>query len=110
MQGRVETLTGDLLHESQESIARYLQKQNRYTDLQATALHARQRRFSAAKMIFSPLFRFFRFYVLRSGWRDGWAGFIHIIIGCQNSFFKYAKLYEVERMAADAERPPTQKS
>ncbi len=105
VQGRVDTLAGDLLHESQESIARYLQKQNRYTDLQAAALQARGRRFSAAKMIFSPLFRFVRFYLLRSGWRDGRAGLIHILIGCQNSFFKYAKLYEAERVAADAAAP-----
>ena len=39
--GPVGRLDGDLLHASAESIERYIAKQNRYTTLQADALHAR---------------------------------------------------------------------
>ena len=41
--GPVARLTGDLLHASAESIDAYIAKQNRYTSLQAEAMHARGR-------------------------------------------------------------------
>src|ERR1700676_2519765 len=95
--GKVGRLSGDLLHTSGDSLEAYLAKQNRYTTLQAEALFARGERFSAARLIVSPIFRFFRFYVLRGGFLDGVAGLVHISIGCFNSFSKYAKLRALEQ-------------
>src|SRR3954464_1345832 len=37
----VGTLKGDLLHDSAEDVSTYMTKQNRYTSLQAAAMHAR---------------------------------------------------------------------
>ncbi|MCA3130266.1 MAG: glycosyltransferase family 2 protein [Betaproteobacteria bacterium] len=93
----VGRLAGDLLHESAESLTRYLEKQNRYTSLQAEAAFVAGTRFSAAKLVLSPLMRFVKFYFLRLGFLDGAAGLVHIAIGCQNSFLKHAKLLELER-------------
>lgn len=95
--GPVGKLSGDLLHASAESLEAYLTKQNRYTTLQAEAMYARGERFSALRLVFSPLLRFFRFYVLRAGFLDGTAGLAHIAIGCFNSFCKYAKLRALEQ-------------
>jgi glycosyltransferase involved in cell wall biosynthesis len=95
--GAVGRLQGDLLHESAETLARYLEKQNRYTSLQAEAAFAAGARASVMKLVFSPLARFVKFYVLRLGFLDGAAGLVHIAIGCQNSFLKHAKLLELER-------------
>ena len=91
------TLAGDLLHESAEDLARYLDKQNRYTTLAAEQLYERGRRAGAFSLIASPLVRFFKFYVLRLGFLDGVAGLVHISIGCMNSYLKYAKLIELRR-------------
>lgn len=93
--GRVERLAGDLLHASAESLERYLEKQNRYTTLQARTLHRQGRRGSALRMVLSPLTRFVRFYVVRLGFLDGIPGLVHIAIGCGASFVKYAKLREL---------------
>ena len=90
--GPVARLKGDLLHASAESLDAYLAKQNRYTTLQAAAMHARGERAGAVRLVVSPLARFVRFYVLKLGFLDGVAGLVHIAIGCQNSFIKYAKL------------------
>ena len=87
---------GDLLHASAESLDEYLAKQNRYTSIQAAALHARGVRSSAAQLVFSPLVRFLRFYVLRLGFLDGAAGFAHIAIGAFASFQKHVKLRALE--------------
>jgi glycosyltransferase involved in cell wall biosynthesis len=96
-EGKVGRLSGDLLHNSGESLEAYLAKQNRYTTLQAEALFAKGERFSAARLLVSPIVRFVRFYILRGGFLDGVAGLVHISIGCFNSFSKYAKLLALQQ-------------
>jgi glycosyltransferase involved in cell wall biosynthesis len=96
----VARIRGDLLHASAESLDAYLAKQNRYTTLQAQALFARGDRASAARLVLSPLARFVRFYVVRLGFLDGVAGFVHIAIGSFASFVKYAKLRALAVAAA----------
>lgn len=88
----VGTLAGDLLHDSAESLESYLAKQNRYSTLAADKALAAGRRSSAMQLVLSPLLRFFRFYVLRGGLRDGLPGLVHILIGCYASFAKHAKM------------------
>jgi glycosyltransferase involved in cell wall biosynthesis len=95
------TLEGDLLHDSAEDLARYLDKQNRYTTLAAEQLYERGRSAGAFELLASPVVRFFKFYVLRLGFLDGMAGLVHIGIGCMNSYMKYAKLIEMRRARKD---------
>lgn len=85
-------LQGDLLHDSASSLESYLDKQNRYTSLQAEIMHRAGKRAGAGKLLFNPVYRFFKFYFFRLGFLDGLPGLIHILIGCQNTFLKYAKL------------------
>ncbi|MBI2317715.1 MAG: glycosyltransferase family 2 protein [Betaproteobacteria bacterium] len=92
-------LAGELLHESADTLEHYLEKQNRYTTLQAERLRAEGRRAGAWHLVVSPLARFFKFYFLRLGFLDGVPGLVHVAIGCMNSFCKYAKLIERQRTA-----------
>ncbi len=94
--GPVARLPGDLLHESCDDLATYLDKQNRYTSLQAELLYRQGRRVHAGHLLLSPLVRFVKFYGLRLGFLDGVPGLVHILIGCHNSFVKYAKLWELQ--------------
>lgn len=95
--GEVGRLRGDLLHHSEESLERYLEKQNRYTSLSVQRMLQRGDRASLRKLVASPLIRFLKFYVFRLGLLDGVPGLIHIAIGCLTSFLKYAKLIEARR-------------
>ncbi|ABK44058.1 glycosyl transferase, family 2 [Magnetococcus marinus MC-1] len=90
--GAVGNLAGDILHHSEEGLECYLNKQNRYTSLQAEKL-AQGKAISPHKIYLSPLFRFIKFYLLRRGFLDGLPGLLHILIGCFNSMIKYAKAY-----------------
>jgi glycosyltransferase involved in cell wall biosynthesis len=96
----VVRLDGDLLHASAESIEDYVSKQNRYTTLQAEAMHSRGEHAGFTQLALSPAARFLRFYVLKLGFLDGAAGFAHIAIGAFASFLKYAKLRALERREA----------
>ena len=90
-------LRGDLLHDSAETLEKYLDKQNRYTSLQAESLRAAGRHANLLQLVFSPSLRFVKFYLFRLGFLDGVAGLVHIAIGCTNTFNKYAKLKALER-------------
>ena len=95
--GPVGRFAGDLLHESEQGLANYLAKQNRYTTLQAEALYAHGKHAGLVQLLLSPLLRFVKFYVFRLGFLDGIPGLVHIFIGCRNSFTKYAKLRALNR-------------
>ncbi len=86
-------LSGDLMHQSETTLELYIIKQNRYTSLQSEELIERGKRVTLPKLLLSPLFRFIKFYVLKQGFRDGLPGFVHISLGCFNSFIKYAKVW-----------------
>lgn len=92
-------LQGDLLHDSADSLEAYLTKQNRYTSLAAKAAVDRGKSAHAGHLLLSPFFRFLKFYVFKRGFLDGLPGLIHILIGCINSFSKYAKMIELRRGA-----------
>jgi glycosyltransferase involved in cell wall biosynthesis len=93
----VVRIAGDLLHDSAETLAGYLDKQNRYTSMQAEALFKAGKRACLPQLLLSPVLRFVKFYFLRLGFLDGTAGLVHITIGCCNSFHKYAKLLALQR-------------
>jgi len=93
----VARIKGDLLHDSAETLDGYLDKQNRYTSMQAEALFKAGKRAGVAQLLLSPVLRFAKFYFLRLGFLDGAAGLVHIVIGCCNSFQKYAKLMALQR-------------
>lgn len=88
-------LAGDLLHQSEDGLADYLEKQNRYTTLQAERLAATGKKPGVAKLLTSPPLRFIKFYILRLGFLDGLPGLVHISIGCFNSFMKAVKTREL---------------
>lgn len=96
-------LEGDLLHDSAETLTSYLAKQNLYTTLAAEQSFRAGKSATWVHVLLSPLFRFFKFYVVRQGFRDGLPGLVHISIGCFNSFIKYAKMLELKRNKQQAQ-------
>ena len=91
------TLQGDLLHDSSDDLATYLDRQNRYTTLAARQAYELGRSAGVFHLLLSPVVRFFKFYILRLGFLDGVPGLLHISIGCMNSYLKYAKLLELRK-------------
>lgn len=90
---KVVTLKHDYLHNSGEDFIKYLHKQDRYTTTQALRMLELNKPVKLCKLFFSPFVHFIKYYLLKRGFLDGVAGFIHIGIGSINSFQKYAKLY-----------------
>jgi hypothetical protein len=85
------------MHDSSDDLSAYLERQNRYTTLAARQAFEQGRGAGLFHLLFSPVVRFIKFYVLRLGFLDGLPGLLHISIGCMNSYLKYAKLIELHR-------------
>jgi glycosyltransferase involved in cell wall biosynthesis len=91
------TLEGDLMHDSSDDLSTYLERQNRYTTLAARQAFEQGRGANIVHLLFSPVVRFIKFYIMRLGFLDGLPGLMHISIGCMNSYVKYMKLIELRR-------------
>jgi len=91
------TFSGDLMHDSRDDLSAYLDRQNRYTTLAARQAYEKGHSANVFHLLFSPMVRFLKFYILRLGFLDGVPGIVHISIGCMNSYMKYAKLIELRK-------------
>lgn len=79
-----------------ESIQSYLEKTNRYTDMEMARFKEKGKKFCLCRLIFRPLFEFFKFYILKGGFLDGICGLIICSMNMNYKFIQLAKLYEME--------------
>ena len=78
--GQVRTLRGDLVHYPYRSLEQQLLKTQRYARMMAEHDFARGKRATLGKLIVSPAWRFWRGYVLRGGFLDGWHGLVYAYV------------------------------
>lgn len=95
--GRVATLDADLHHYSFPTLSTHVAKINPFADLFVRQQQARGGRFSAGAAILRPAWRFFRAYVLRRGFLDGYPGFYIACATAFGTFVRYSRLYEEEK-------------
>lgn len=94
--GPVETLRGDLHHFSFPTLASHVAKINPFADLFVQQQQERGTRFSSSSAVFRPAWRFFRAYVLRRGFLDGFPGLYIAWATAFGAFVRYSRLYEAE--------------
>lgn len=92
--GKFGLIAGDYYHDSADTLSKYLDKQNKYTEMQALTMFERGKKFKLSRVIISPIWHFVKYFVIRAGFMDGVPGLVHILIGSWNTFSKYCKLYE----------------
>jgi glycosyltransferase involved in cell wall biosynthesis len=92
--GPVATLSGDLLHHPYPTIGTHHVKILEYARLFAEKQAAQDSRWSLGATIFRPAWRFFRGYVLRRGFLDGFPGFVAAAATGYYTFLRYACHYE----------------
>lgn len=95
--GRTKRLSGELRHYTYTDLSSQILALNRFSAAAAKTLHAKGERYSLFKLLLRPLSRFFKFYILKGGFREGLAGLIVAMAEAFYVFLKYAKLWEIER-------------
>jgi glycosyltransferase involved in cell wall biosynthesis len=92
VEGKVQRLEGDLLHDPYRSLSDHLRTIDRYTTVAAGEKHARGQRATLIDITFRPFGRFLRMFLIERGFLDGLPGFVVAITGSFYVFLKYAKL------------------
>ncbi|MDQ3206644.1 MAG: glycosyltransferase family 2 protein [Pseudomonadota bacterium] len=104
--GAVATLDGDLLHLPFRSFEHQLAKSRQYSQMMAEHAHARGRRASLAKLVLAPWWRFWRGYLLRRGFLDGWPGLVYAYVTTDTARQKTIRLWLLQRQHDPARRRP----
>jgi glycosyltransferase involved in cell wall biosynthesis len=89
--GNVETLPGEILHYTCDSLEVHLQRIESYTDLAAREMFDRGARAGAVGMLLAPPWKFFHTYFLRLGVLDGYQGFLIARMAARYVRRKYQK-------------------
>ncbi|MBL7717032.1 MAG: glycosyltransferase family 2 protein [Bdellovibrionales bacterium] len=90
VQGLVQRLQSDLEHFTFEGIEDQVLANLKYAKLGARELNRKHRRPSLLKQILKPGWKFFETYILKSGWKDGWAGFVISVNAAYSIFLKFS--------------------
>jgi len=90
--GRIGRLKAPILHFSYRDIADHVATINRFSS--RAAAEQRPSLLTPLRMITNPVWRFFNFYVVRGGFRQGGRGLYAAMAAAFYVFLKYAKLYE----------------
>jgi glycosyltransferase involved in cell wall biosynthesis len=97
VQGSVSCMRGELRHYTYRDIADHVARLNAHSSSAARALHAKGLRAGFVDLFLKPKARFFKFFVLRRGYREGLPG---LLVACMEAFYvylKYFKLWELGR-------------
>ena len=92
----VELLDGNMEHYSYHSISEFMIKADRYSTLFAKN-NVGKRTSSPLKAFFNGGYSFVRTYVFKRGFLDGYVGLIIAYSHMVTNFYKYIKLYEMNK-------------
>lgn len=88
-------INGDLFHYSYYSIRGHIDQVNKFTDIGAATALKNGKRASILMIVLNPLWKFFRDYIVKLGFLDGYYGLVISVISAQATFLKYVKMREL---------------
>jgi len=98
--GKISSLKQPMQHFSFSSIEDIINKMHSYSTLNATKLYQKQYKTTPVKAFLHAFWAFFRIYILRLGFLDGYCGFVIALGNFEGVFYKYAKLMELYKSKA----------
>jgi len=90
-----------------DGLAHLIAKQNFYTSYEALELAGQDgwsERVLGSRMLMRPAKIFWKIYVKKRGWADGWPGFVLAIVFTWVEFLRWAKCWE--QVSGPSTRPP----
>lgn len=90
-------LEGDLFHYTFYTVEQHIQQINNFTTIQARNKYLAGRRPVMFQILFAPMYKFVRFYIVRLGFLDGYYGYLISKNEAYSTFLKHAKLKALYR-------------
>ncbi len=101
VEGRVKRLVNCMYHYTYSDISDQVMTINRFSTITAQGHFEAGRTFHLSDVLFRPVFRFFRGYILKMGFLDGLPGLVVGVTTAFGVFIKYAKLWEMRLRDAE---------
>ena len=98
-EGTAAYLTSPLDHYTERTIEDHFRKFDNFTTLAAQERGKTKRAVYWTDLVFRPPFTFWKYYVMRQGFREGMHGFLICVFASMYTFVKYAKLWELTHHA-----------
>ncbi|ANE32066.1 glycosyltransferase family 2 protein [Campylobacter hyointestinalis] len=80
---KIGVLKNHFIHHAYESVEQFINKQNSYSSL--------NKKSNRIKAVLNPCWTFFKLYILKGGFLEGWNGFIIAKLYSEYTFWKYIK-------------------
>ncbi|MEW6076104.1 MAG: glycosyltransferase family 2 protein [Candidatus Omnitrophota bacterium] len=109
MEGKTKTLTHDILHYTYADFHALFAKVNHATDFEAKKWLRDGRKMSLGICIWKSSTRFFKFYFIKQGFRDGFIGFFLALYSGMYQFYTYCKYWEAKTKITKANLRPDKK-
>ena len=90
-------LTRDIIHKGYPNFSHFIEGFNRQTTLEAIKWIRDNRKVSLGKVIWKTLDRFFRTFLYKQGFKDGFVGFMVAYFAGAYQIISYAKYWEMKR-------------
>ncbi|MEW6088055.1 MAG: glycosyltransferase family 2 protein [bacterium] len=98
--GKTKKLKADIIHDAYDSIEEHLIKINYYSKIGAELLIKKGEQVVLTDLFFRPLFTFFKQYILKLGFLDGWRGFLICAFSGYANLAKYSRAWERQKSMA----------
>jgi glycosyltransferase involved in cell wall biosynthesis len=98
VQGARGKLNGDILHYSYRGFADFVNSVNAQTTLEARKWNRDGRRVGFGKAMWRGTDRFFRAYIAKKGYKDGFIGFVVALFAGAYQLLSYAKYWELKNL------------
>jgi glycosyltransferase involved in cell wall biosynthesis len=92
-----------------KNLEEVMHKANKYSTLGAIKLSENGKKATMGKALARGIWSFFKLYILKRGILDGWPGFVIALGNFEGTFYRYAKLHELESQWRLPESPPLTK-
>ena len=89
----VKRLQACMFHHTYQEWERYFFKFNQYTTLLAQKMRDERKKVRFSDLLLRPMAGFFKFYILKAGWRDGRMGLVLALLHFFYTMTKYLKVY-----------------
>lgn len=92
---QVKHLSGDLLHWTYDSFREHYLKVDNFSTISAQGMFKVGKKATYFDLLIRPAWKFFRNYVIKSGFKDGVDGLAICYLSGVDTFLKYFKLYKL---------------
>jgi glycosyltransferase involved in cell wall biosynthesis len=89
--GRIGHLRSPIVQVPYQDLSQLINKIQRYSTLGAIKMERKGRQGTMGQALTHGLWAFFRIFVLKLGFLDGWAGFMLSLSSFESTFYRYAK-------------------